>query len=108
MTLSQSSRSSRYTPVLRLATIPSRSRRQISANNSFPAPSTCWAYSKRGQLLSRKGEPVFYAFDLLWLDGEDLRRRPLVERKSDSRDSSGPRSVQGCFTRSISSGAGRA
>ena len=81
---------------------------QISANNSFPAPSTCWAYSKRGQLLSRKGEPVFYAFDLLWLDGEDLRRRPLVERKSDSRDSSGPRSVQGCFTRSTSSGAGRA
>jgi bifunctional non-homologous end joining protein LigD len=24
---------------------------------------------------------VFYAFDLLWLDGEDLRQRPLVERK---------------------------
>jgi bifunctional non-homologous end joining protein LigD len=24
---------------------------------------------------------VFYAFDLLWLDGEDLRPRPLVERK---------------------------
>ena len=37
--------------------------------------------SQFNQLLSRKGEPVFYAFDLLWLDGEDLRRRPLVERK---------------------------
>jgi bifunctional non-homologous end joining protein LigD len=24
---------------------------------------------------------VFYAFDLLWLDGEDLRSRPLIERK---------------------------
>jgi bifunctional non-homologous end joining protein LigD len=24
---------------------------------------------------------VFYAFDLLWLDGEDLRAKPLIERK---------------------------
>src|SRR6516164_6187712 len=31
--------------------------------------------------VSAEGEPVFYACDLLWLDGEDLRRRPLVERK---------------------------
>ena len=23
----------------------------------------------------------FYAFDILWLDGEDLRGRPLMERK---------------------------
>jgi bifunctional non-homologous end joining protein LigD len=37
--------------------------------------------SQFNQLLSRKGEPVFYAFDLLWLDGEDLRRTPLIERK---------------------------
>jgi bifunctional non-homologous end joining protein LigD len=37
--------------------------------------------SQFNQLLNRKGEPVFYAFDLLWLDGEDLRQRPLVERK---------------------------
>jgi bifunctional non-homologous end joining protein LigD len=31
------------------------------------------------QLLSHKGTPVYYAFDLLWLNGEDLRppcRRP--------------------------------
>ena len=28
------------------------------------------------------GEPVFfYSFDLLWLNGEDLRARPLIERK---------------------------
>ena len=35
------------------------------------------------ELLRRRGhaEPVFYAFDLLWLDGEDLRPRPLIERK---------------------------
>ena len=37
--------------------------------------------SQFNQLLSRKGEPVFYAFDLLWLDGEDLRRMSLIERK---------------------------
>ena len=32
-------------------------------------------------VLRRRGDPVFYAFDLLWLDGEDLRTRPLLERK---------------------------
>ena len=37
--------------------------------------------SQFNQLLSRKGEPVLYAFDLRWLDGEDLRQRPLIERK---------------------------
>ena len=37
--------------------------------------------SQFNQLLSRNGEPVFYAFDLLWLDGRDLRQTPLVERK---------------------------
>jgi bifunctional non-homologous end joining protein LigD len=25
---------------------------------------------------------AFYAFDLLWLDGQDLRRRPLLDRKA--------------------------
>jgi bifunctional non-homologous end joining protein LigD len=51
--------------------------------------------SQFNQLLSRKGEPVFYACDLLWLDGKDLS-----SERSDSRDSSGPRSVQGCSMRS--------
>jgi bifunctional non-homologous end joining protein LigD len=37
--------------------------------------------SQFNQSLSRKGEPVFYAFDLLWIDGEDLRQKPLLERK---------------------------
>ena len=32
-------------------------------------------------LLRRRGEPVFYAFDLLSLDGRDLCDHPLVERK---------------------------
>ena len=32
-------------------------------------------------LLRRRGHPVFYAFDILWLDGEDFRSRPLIEHK---------------------------
>lgn len=27
------------------------------------------------ELFRRRGEPIFYAFDVLWLDGEDLRSR---------------------------------
>jgi bifunctional non-homologous end joining protein LigD len=34
------------------------------------------------ELLFKRGEPIFYAFDLLWLDGKDLRQLPLIERKS--------------------------
>src|SRR5512133_3352710 len=36
-------------------------------------------------LLYRRREPVFVAFDALWLDGEDLRYLPLVERKAKLR-----------------------
>ena len=32
-------------------------------------------------LLHRRGHPTFYAFDLLYLDGRDLRQLPLIERK---------------------------
>ena len=38
--------------------------------------------SRFNDLLTRKTEPVLYAFDLLWLDGKDLRQRPLIERKN--------------------------
>jgi bifunctional non-homologous end joining protein LigD len=37
--------------------------------------------SKFNELMSRKGKPAFYAFDLLWLNGDDLRSLPLIERK---------------------------
>jgi len=33
-------------------------------------------------LLFRRRECVFFAFDLLFLDGEDLRTLPLIERKA--------------------------
>ena len=32
-------------------------------------------------LLNRKAQASFYAFDLLWLGGKDLRGLPLVQRK---------------------------
>jgi bifunctional non-homologous end joining protein LigD len=32
-------------------------------------------------LLFRRGEPRFVAFDLLWCEGEDLRHLPLIDRK---------------------------
>lgn len=32
-------------------------------------------------LMRHQGDPCFIAFDLPWLDGEDLRDRPLLERK---------------------------
>jgi bifunctional non-homologous end joining protein LigD len=38
-------------------------------------------YSQFNQLLYRRAEPVFYVFDLLWLNGHDLRQLPLIERK---------------------------
>jgi bifunctional non-homologous end joining protein LigD len=33
------------------------------------------------ELLYKRGQPVFYAFDLPWLNGKDLRRVSLIERK---------------------------
>lgn len=33
------------------------------------------------KLLRHRGEPLFYAFDVLWFDGEDLRSRPMIDRK---------------------------
>ena len=32
------------------------------------------------ELMRRRGPFWFYAFDLLWLDGSDLRQQPLLER----------------------------
>ena len=33
------------------------------------------------ELLYRRGNPFFYSFDLLWLNGRDLRQVPLLKRK---------------------------
>src|SRR5262245_48952748 len=36
-------------------------------------------------LMYKRGEPYFYAVDLLWLDGMDLRGWPLIDRKKELR-----------------------
>jgi bifunctional non-homologous end joining protein LigD len=41
--------------------------------------------SQFNQLLYRRAEPAYYAFDLLWLKGRDLRQLPLIERKKRLR-----------------------
>lgn len=41
--------------------------------------------SQFNQLLRRRGQLVFYVFDLLFLNGEDLRHLPLVRRKERLR-----------------------
>ncbi|MFY9527864.1 MAG: hypothetical protein WAR24_03045, partial [Candidatus Acidiferrales bacterium] len=38
-------------------------------------------HSVFNELLRRRGEPRYYTFDLLWLNGEDLRQQPLLSRK---------------------------
>jgi ATP-dependent DNA ligase len=50
----------------------------------FDGEVVCLAEDGRPQfydLLRRRGEPVFFAFDILWLNGEDLRALSLLERK---------------------------
>jgi len=37
--------------------------------------------SQFNELIYRRGDPYFYAFDILWLDGRDLRDLPLIKRK---------------------------
>jgi ATP-dependent DNA ligase len=33
------------------------------------------------EFMRRRGPQHFFAFDILWLDGRDLRNQPLIERK---------------------------
>ncbi len=42
--------------------------------------------SQFNELLYRRGDPYFYAFDILWLNGRDLRDLPLIERKQILRE----------------------
>jgi len=42
--------------------------------------------SQFNHLLYRRGEPCFYVFDLVWLNGRDLRKKPLIQRKSMLRE----------------------
>jgi bifunctional non-homologous end joining protein LigD len=37
------------------------------------------------ELMRRRNDAYFYAFDLLWLNGVDLRPLPLLDRKAELR-----------------------
>ena|ERR1700726_473154 len=43
-------------------------------------------HSRFYELVYRRAEPVFCAFDLVWLDVKDLRQLPLLERKEHLRE----------------------
>src|SRR4029077_18618273 len=43
-------------------------------------------HSQFYELLYRRAQPVFYAFDLVWLNGKDLRQLPLIDRKKHLRE----------------------
>jgi bifunctional non-homologous end joining protein LigD len=57
------------------------------------------------QLMRRRGPFCFYAFDLLWLDGSDLRDRPLFERKRLLRKLLPRRSRAALYLEHFASGA---
>lgn len=40
-------------------------------------------FPKFNDILFRRAEPYFYAFDLVYINGKDLRQQPLVERKAE-------------------------
>ena len=42
--------------------------------------------SQVNDLLYRRGDPYFFAFDILWRNGHDLRDLPLIKRKEILRD----------------------
>src|SRR5262245_8379427 len=42
----------------------------------------CLTFRRCRQLRSQPAQLIFYAFDLLHLDGKDLREKPLIERRT--------------------------
>jgi bifunctional non-homologous end joining protein LigD len=75
------------------------SRNDLSLNQRYPAVAAALdgqarerfavdgeVVSASGKFQDRSGPFYFYVFDVLWLDGEDVRARPLRERKALLRD----------------------
>lgn len=64
----------------------------------------------RFQLLQKgeAGEAVYFVFDILWLDGEDLRKRPIEERRALLEKLLGRRSSGAVRLAEQTSGHGRA
>jgi DNA ligase D-like protein (predicted ligase) len=75
------------------------SRNDLSLNDRYPAiaaaleAQSCARFAVDGEIVSASGKfqdrsgPFFYhVFDVLWLDGEDVRGKPLRSRKALLRD----------------------
>jgi bifunctional non-homologous end joining protein LigD len=60
------------------------------------------------ELLHRRGDPGFYAFDLVWIDGIDLRLSPLIERKERLRKLIFRSQLEGVICASHIEGRGKA
>ena len=61
--------------------LPTRSTRRMRFSM---ASWWCWTRSGKArfyELMANRGTVVFAAFDVMWLDGLDMRDRPLLERK---------------------------
>jgi hypothetical protein len=71
------------TGVLGKGAIRSRGLLQYSRFSLFPGHDE--GRDRWNLLLHRRAEPAFYAFDLLWLNGKDLRQLPLIDRKKRLR-----------------------
>ena len=59
------------------------------ANPSPNSPTNLYSTTKSSAwtaTVARRGEPYFYAFDVPFLDGRDLRELPLLERKRILRE----------------------
>ena len=58
-------------------------------------------------LMARRGEPRYYAFDLVWLNGQDLRSKPLLERKRRLRRPIPPNDSHLLYVEHLEEGDGR-
>ena len=57
------------------------------------------------ELMRRRGPFCFYAFDLVWLDGKDLRDHPLLERKRLLRKLLPRRAQSALYVEHVATGA---
>jgi hypothetical protein len=65
--------------------MPEYSVRELAANQIHSSLRDGDGKPNFRDLLFRRGEPRFVAFDILWSEGKDLRNIPLIERKDRLR-----------------------
>ena len=63
--------------------------------------------SNFSDLMAHRGEPRYYAFDLVWLNRQDLRSKPLLERKRRLRRLIPPNDSHLLYVEHLEEGDGR-